>query len=255
MVTTAMVMAAGLGTRMRPLTDDRPKALIEVAGRPLIDHVLDRLAEAGITRAVINVHAFADQVETHLARRRDLEILVSDERGALMETGGGLRQARPLLGDAPVLVANIDTLWTDDRLIPRLIAAWDGARMDDLLLVVPMGQTVGFDGPGDFFIDDEGRLTHRGDKPTAPLVYMGVHMLDPVRIDAWPRSPHGIFAHWMDYAAVGRLHGVVADGLWMHVGDPAALALAEARLAADYGDSALNSPDDAHRRAGDSVRN
>jgi MurNAc alpha-1-phosphate uridylyltransferase len=226
-----MVLAAGLGTRMRPLTNDRPKALVEVAGRPLIDHVLDRLAAAGVTRAVINVHAFADQVEAHLAGRHDLEILFSDERAELLETGGGLRQARPLLGEAPILVANIDTLWTDDRLIPRLIAAWDGAHMDDLLLVVPLTQALGFDGPGDFFIDDAGALTHRGDKPTAPLVYMGVHMLDPRLIEAWPLARHGIFAHWMDYAAAGRLRGVVAEGLWMHVGDPAALALAEARLA------------------------
>jgi len=225
-----MVLAAGLGTRMRPLTNDRPKALIEVAGRPLIDHVLDRLAAAGVRRAVVNVHAFADQVEVHLRRRTDMEIIISDERAALLETGGGLAKARPLLGDAPILVANIDTLWTDDRLIDRLVTAWDGARMNDLLGVVPLTHAVGFDGPGDFFIDHAGAITHRGARPSAPLVYMGLHMLDPARIEAWPATPHGIFAHWMAYAEASRLHGVVADGLWMHVGDPAALALAEARL-------------------------
>ncbi len=225
-----MVMAAGLGTRMRPLTNHRPKALVEVAGRPLIDHVLDRLAAAGIRRAVVNVHAFADDLERHLARRTDLEILISDERSELLETGGGLAKARPLLGDAPILVANIDTLWTDDHLIDNLVAAWDGARMDDLLLVVPQTHAQGFDGPGDFFIDAAGALTHRRDRPSAPVVYMGLHMLSPALIDAWPASPHGIFQHWMDYAGAGRLHGVVAEGLWMHVGDPAALALAEARL-------------------------
>jgi MurNAc alpha-1-phosphate uridylyltransferase len=226
-----MVLAAGLGTRMRPLTNDRPKALVEVGGRPLIDHVLDRLAAAGVRRAVVNVHAFADELERHLRLRKDMEILISDERDALLETGGALVKARPLLGDAPILVANIDTLWTDDRLVDTLVSAWDGASMDDLLLVVPLTQAVGFDGPGDFFIDEAGALTHRGERPSAPLVYMGLHMLDPHAIDAWPASAHGIFQHWMTYAAAGRLHGVVAEGLWMHVGDPVALALAEARLA------------------------
>lgn len=231
-VQTAMVLAAGLGTRMRPLTNDRPKALVEVGGRALIDHVLDRLAAAGVTRAVVNVHAFADLLQAHLARRKDLEIVISDERAELLETAGGMAHARPLLGDAPILVANIDTLWTADDLIGRLIAAWDPARMDDLLLVVPMSHTLGFDGPGDFYIDAAGRLDHRGERPFAPLAYMGVHMLDPALIDAWPRAKHGMFQHWMDYMAAGRLHGVVAEGLWMHVGDPAALAAAEARLRA-----------------------
>ena len=229
--TTAMVLAAGLGTRMRPLTNDRPKALIEVAGRALIDHVLDRLAEAGVTRAVVNVHAFADRLEAHLKHRSDLEIIISDERDALLETGGGLRRARPLLGHAPILVANIDSLWTDDRLIPRMIDAWDGSRMDDLLLVVPMAKALGFDGPGDFFIAADGRLQHRGERPAAPLAYMGVHMLDPALIEAWPDEAHGIFPHWMEFARAGRLHGVQADGRWMHVGDPAAVAMAEGELA------------------------
>jgi MurNAc alpha-1-phosphate uridylyltransferase len=228
---TAMVLAAGLGTRMRPLTNDRPKALIEVGGRALIDHVLDRLAAGGVRRAVVNVHAFADHMEAHLGRRTDLEILISDEREELMETGGGLRQARPMLGDAPILVANIDSLWTDDRLIDRLVEAWDPARMNDLLAVIPLEHTTGFDGPGDFFIDDGGGLTHRGQHASAPLAYMGVHMLDPNLIDAWPLARHGMFEHWVDYMAAGRLRGVTAEGLWMHVGDPRALAAAEARLA------------------------
>jgi N-acetyl-alpha-D-muramate 1-phosphate uridylyltransferase len=229
--TTAMVMAAGLGTRMRPLTNDRPKALVEVGGKPLIDHVLDRLAAAGVGRAVVNVHAFADMLEAHLARRTDVEVVIADERDALLETGGGLRRARPLLGDAPILVANIDTLWTDDALVETLIGAWHPARMDDLLMVVPLERALGFDGPGDFFIDAEGRLDHRGGRPRAPLAYMGLHMLDPEVIDAWPQTRHGIFEHWMGFASRGRLHGVVAQGLWMHVGDPAAREAAEAELA------------------------
>jgi MurNAc alpha-1-phosphate uridylyltransferase len=136
-----------------------------------------------------------------------------------------------MLGDAPILVANIDTLWTDDELLPRLIAAWDPARMDDLLAVIPLAATLGFDGPGDFFAAPDGRLTHRGDEAAAPLAFMGVHLLDPAIIDGWPRERHGIFQHWMSYAAAGRLHGVTASGLWMHVGDPAARTAAEARLA------------------------
>jgi MurNAc alpha-1-phosphate uridylyltransferase len=227
-----MVLAAGLGTRMRPLTDDRPKALVEVAGRPLIDHVLDRLRDAGVRRAVVNVHAFADRLEGHLKARGDLDILISDEREALLETGGGLRKARPLFGDGPLLVANIDTLWTDDRLLDGLIDAWDPARMDDLLMVVPMEKALGFDGAGDFFIGAAGTLDHRGARPAAPMAYMGVHIIDPRLIDAWPSDAHGTFGHWMDYAAAGRLHGYVAAGPWMHVGDPAAVAVAEAALAA-----------------------
>lgn len=231
--TTAMVMAAGLGLRMRPLTADRPKALVEVAGKPLIDHVLDRLAAAGIRRVVVNVHAFAEALEAHLRRRTDLEILISDERGALLETGGGLKKARPLLGEAPILVANIDSLWIerDAPFLETLIAAWDGKSMDDLLLLIRREDAVGFNGPGDFFLRADGRLNHRGDSPRAPFAFIGVHMLAPAAIDTWPMRPHGIFPHWLDYADQGRLHGVVARGIWMHVGDPAARAAAEARLA------------------------
>jgi MurNAc alpha-1-phosphate uridylyltransferase len=226
---TAMVLAAGLGTRMRPLTNDRPKALIEVGGKALIDHVLDRLAQAGVSRAVVNVHAFAEQVEAHLAGRSDLEILVSDERGQLLETGGALARAAPLLGEAPILVVNIDTLWTDEALIARLARAWEGASMNALLAVIPLEQTLGFDGPGDFFIDG-GRLSHRGQQPRAPLAYMGVHMMDPGLARGWPLAPHGLIGHWLEWAKVGALHGMVAPGQWMHVGDPAALAAAEAAL-------------------------
>ena len=229
--TTAMVLAAGLGTRMRPLTDDRPKALVEVGGRTLIDHVLDRLSEVGVKRAVVNVHAFADRLEAHLKSRTDVEIVISDERAELLETGGGLKKARPLLGDAPILVANIDSVWTDDTALGRLIAAWDPDRMDDLLMVTPLERTIGFDGPGDFSMTPEGRLTHRGAAATAPLAYMGAHMLSPRTIDNWPTERHSAFQHWMAMAARGRLHGVAVDGVWMHVGDPAARDAAETRLA------------------------
>jgi len=229
--TTAMVLAAGLGTRLRPLTDDRPKALVEVGGRALVDHMLDRLIEVGVQRVVVNVHAFADLLETHLRRRAGLDIIISDERDGLLETAGGLKKARPLLGHAPILVANIDSVWTDAGALPALLAAWDGARMDDLLLTIPIEHTLGFEGPGDFFISTAGALAHRGAEARAPLAYMGVHLLDPAVIDAWPDGAHGIFPHWMGLARAGRLHGVVAGGFWMHVGDPAAWEAAQARLA------------------------
>ena len=231
--TTAMVLAAGLGTRLRPLTLEKPKALVAVAGRPLIDHMLDRLAAAGVTRVVVNVHAHADLLETHLAGRRDLQVAISDERRALLETGGGLKAARRLLGEAPILVANIDSIWTEPAgpLVDRLIDAWDDKRMDDLLTLAPLENSRGFDGPGDFFRSDDGRLVPRGQAPRAPHAYMGLHMMNPAIIDGWPDWAHGIFGHWMGMARAGRLHGVVMDGFWMHVGDPAALASAEARLA------------------------
>jgi MurNAc alpha-1-phosphate uridylyltransferase len=231
---TAMVLAAGLGMRMRPLTLDRPKALVQVAGRALIDHVLDRLVAAGVQRVVVNVHAFADLLEAHLRRRTDVEIVISDERRALLETGGGLRAARPLLGDAPILVSNVDTMWTEagPPAIDALVGVWDPQVMDDLLLLAPLETCTGFDGAGDFFCDAQGRLDHRGARSHAPFAYAGVHLIDPRLIDAWPEGSHGIFGHWMAMARRGRLRGVVMDGVWMHVGDPAALAAAEARLAA-----------------------
>ena len=231
-IDTAMVLAAGLGTRMRPLTDDRSKALVEVAGRALIDHVLDRLAESGIGRAVVNVHYFADRLEDHLAARTRPAITISDERGELLETGGGLKKARPLLGDAPVLVANIDSVWTEPGVpaVERLLRAWDPARMDALLLVVPLDHASGFDGPGDFFLD-EGRLAFRGDAPSAPYAFMGVHLTKPQLVDDQPDGPFSLTRIWRRLAAEGRLHGVVFDGFWMHVGDPAARDAAEARLA------------------------
>jgi N-acetyl-alpha-D-muramate 1-phosphate uridylyltransferase len=232
--TTAMVLAAGLGTRMRPLTDDRPKALVEVCGRALIDHVLDRLAEAGVTRAVVNVHWFADRLEAHLgARGRGPEIVISDERDLLLETGGGLKKARPLLGDAPVLVANIDSVWIDrGDALGDLIRLWDPGRMDAALLLARREGAIGFEGNGDFFLADDGRLTFRGEAPAAPFAYMGVHITRPGYADGGPEGPFSLSPLWRASAAAGRLYGCVLDGDWMHVGDPGARDEAEARLAA-----------------------
>jgi len=231
---TAMVLAAGLGSRMRPLTDARPKALIEVAGKALIDHTLDRLVEVGVERAVVNVHAFADQLEAHLARRRDLEILISDERAALFETGGGVKHARALLGEAPIWVANSDYIWIDEPGggLPEVARTWDAARMDACIIVVPKVRTLGFDTPGDFFSDAEGALTPRGLAAEAPLHAFGLQILDPQPVYAQSAQTFSLREIWFRAAARRRLIGVQPDGLWMQVGDPEALKLAEARLAA-----------------------
>lgn len=234
-LTTAMVLAAGLGTRMRPLTDDRPKALVEVGGRALIDHVLDRLAAGGVERAVVNVHWFADRLEAHLAGRTRPAIAISDERDALLETGGGLQKARPLLGDAPVLVANIDSVWTSDsdvEVVETVRRAWDPERMDVLLMLARTDRCLGFDGPGDAFIEPDGRLRfRRPDEPSAPLAYMGLHATKPQVVDDQPEGAWGLMRAWRPLAEQGRVHGVVLDGFWMHVGDPESRDAAEARLA------------------------
>ena len=231
---TAMVLAAGLGTRMQPLTNDRPKALVRVRGRALIDHVLDRLIGAGVKRAVINVHSFADMLETHVRRRSDIEIVISDERGRLMETGGGVRQARPLLGDAPIVVCNIDSVWEEPHgsAIARLAHGYDPARMPARLMLAGMDQCLGFDGAGDFFMDEHGVLTLRGPMPHTPWAYMGAQIIDPRIVDDEPLEPFSFMRIWKKLEGEGRHHGAPLGGYWMHVGDPQARVEAEARLAA-----------------------
>ncbi|WP_415288543.1 nucleotidyltransferase family protein [Brevundimonas sp. S1H14] len=232
--TTAMVLAAGLGTRMRPLTNDRPKALVEVGGKALIDHVLDRLAEAGVTDAVVNVHWFADRLESHLAARTRPTIRISDERAELLETGGGLKKARPLLGDDPVFVANIDSVWIDrGDALSDLIRLWDSARMDAALLLARREGSIGFEGGGDFFLGDDGALTFRGEAASAPYAYMGVHITRPDYADHGPDGLFSLSPLWRASAAEGRLFGCVLDGDWMHVGDPQARDDADARLRED----------------------
>jgi N-acetyl-alpha-D-muramate 1-phosphate uridylyltransferase len=229
---TAMVLAAGLGTRMRPLTNDRSKALVEVAGRTLIDHMLDRLADAGAERAIVNVHYFADRLAEHLAGRERPRVIISDERAQLLETGGGLKLARPLTGDDPIWVANIDSVWIEDGKpgLEVLAEAWNPDGMDACLLCVPLSRSMGFDGAGDFFRADDGRLTFRNEAERAPLAYMGVHICKPQLVDDGPEGPFSLTPIWRRLADEGRLYGVVLDGDWMHVGDPAARDAAEARL-------------------------
>lgn len=230
---TALVLAAGLGTRMRPLTNDRPKALVEVAGRAMIDHVLDRLGAGGVETAVVNVHAFADRLEGHLATREAApRIVISDERARLLETGGGLKKARPLLGEAPIFVANTDSVWLENgrSAVAALAGAWDPERMDACLLLAPLDRASGFDGPGDFTMDEAGRLTFRDEETTAPYAYMGLHIAKPQIVDAVAEDAFSLAPIWRRLAAEGRLCGAVLDGFWMHVGDPAAREAAEARL-------------------------
>ncbi len=229
----AMVLAAGIGSRMRPLTDHMPKALVEVGGKALIDHVLDRLAEAGVETAVVNVHHFADQMEAHLAGRERPKVLIADERAGLLDSGGGIRNALHLLGDAPIWVANIDSLWLDGATPPleQMKAAWDPAKMDMLLLLVPKGQGIGFEGPRGFFIDAEGRITHsQDDANPAPFANVGFQLMKPQVLDGAPDGAFSILPTWWRLQDEGRIYGVVMDAFWMHVGDPAAREAAEARL-------------------------
>jgi N-acetyl-alpha-D-muramate 1-phosphate uridylyltransferase len=231
-IRTAMLLAAGLGTRMKPLTDTRPKPLIEVGGRTLVDRVLDKLVKQGVERAVINVHHFADQMETHLRRRGDIEIIISDERGLLLETGGGVIKALPLLGSEPFFAINTDVTWATpgDDTYRRLAEAWDGSRMDALLLLADMERTLGFRGPGDFHLRADGQLERRGERPRAPYVFAGSYVTQADRLAGYPVEPFSANRYWSDFNVRGRLMGAVMSPFWMHVGDPAARDEAEARL-------------------------
>lgn len=231
---TAMVLAAGIGSRMRPLTDDRPKALVEVAGKPLIDHVLDRLAEAGIETAIVNVHHFADMMEAHLAQRTAApRVVVSDERAALLDSGGGIKAARHLIGEDPILVANIDSLWVGGETPPleAMKQAWNPEIMDLLVLLVPRDQGIGLEGPRGFRMDADGRIIHMADDDNpAPLANIGFQIMKPQLLDDQPDGAFSILPLWWRLQEEGRIFGVVMDAFWLHVGDPAAREAAEARL-------------------------
>ena len=232
----AMVMAAGLGKRMRPLTATRPKPLIEVAGRALIDHALDRLRGAGVKKAVVNVHYLADAVEAHLKNRsKGLEILVSDERELLLETGGGLVKALPLIDADPFVTVNSDNLWVDgpvDAL--RLLASnWDEARMDALLLLVPLARAHCHAGRGDFHLSAAGALSRRRPRGVAPFVYTGIQMVSK-RLFAGelPEGPFSTNLLWDRAIAAGRCFGAVHQGLWFDIGRPENIRKAEEMLRA-----------------------
>ncbi|MCJ8157869.1 nucleotidyltransferase family protein [Sphingomonas sp. LaA6.9] len=231
---TAMVMAAGLGKRMRPLTATRPKPLVEVAGKALLDHTLDRLRAAGIERAVVNVHYLADALEAHLKSKvKDLEIIVSDERDLLLETGGGLVKAQALIPDDPFLCVNSDNLWIDgpSDAIRLLAARWDSAQMDALLLLVPQARANCHSGPGDFHLDALGRVSRRKRGRVAPFVYTGVQLLSHRLLRDAPAGPFSTNLLWNRAIEEGRCFGLVHHGLWFDVGTPQAVKKTEALLA------------------------
>lgn len=228
-----MVFAAGLGMRMRPLTDRVPKPLITVAGKPLIDHALDRLALAGVETAIVNVHHLAEQIEAHLASRKAPRILISDEREKLLDQGGGIAKALPLLGREPFYVANTDAFWiegpTDN--LRRLAAAWDPDRMDILLLVAAATASVGVDSPGDFHMAPDGRLTKRAEHEVAAFIYTGVGITKPALFEAETRDVFPLAPFFFAAARAGRLFGQRLDGLWLHVGTTEAIDQAEREIA------------------------
>ncbi|HYJ81287.1 MAG TPA: nucleotidyltransferase family protein [Allosphingosinicella sp.] len=222
---TAMVLAAGLGKRMRPLTATRPKPLVEVAGKPLLDHCLDRLRAAGVAKVVVNVHYLADALEAHLKNRvQDLEVIVSDEREQLLETGGGLVRALPLIDSDPFLVVNSDNLWVDGPVdsLRLLASSWDEARMDALLLLVPLARAHCHKGQGDFHMSSGGVLKRRKPTAVAPFVYTGVQMVSKRLLEGeMPEGPFSTNILWDRAIAKGRLFGAVHEGLWFDVGAPA----------------------------------
>jgi len=230
----AMVLAAGFGVRMRPLTNDRPKPLVQVAGKALLDHVLDRLADAGVERAVVNIHYMAEKIEAHVATRKRPQIVLSDERGLLLGTGGGVVKALPQLGDAPFFHINSDTIWIDGPQpnLTRLAQAFDPAAMDALLLLAPTAGSIGYAGRGDFHILPEGGLKRRDEREVAPYVYAGAAILSPALFKDAPQGEFSLTALFDRAAAQGRLHGLAMEGVWMHVGTPDAVTAAEAAIEA-----------------------
>jgi len=231
---SAIVLAAGLGTRMRPYNGQIPKPLVEVGGKALIDYGLDRLADAGVERAVVNVHHLADAVERHLAARRKPRIVISDERGALLGTGGGIAKALPQLGDAPFFLVNSDTMWRDGGKpnFTRLAEDFDAAAMDALLLLAPTDGSIGYQGRGDYAMLPDGRLRRRAGSEAVPFIYAGAAILSPALFVGAPAGAFALTVLFDRAAASGRLFGLRLEGLWMHVGTPEAVAAAEAALAA-----------------------
>lgn len=228
-----MVLAAGLGVRMRPITDTLPKPLVSVSGQPLIDHVFDRAAAAGLRRLVVNVHHLPDQVEARVAARSDIATVISDERDALLETGGGLKRALPLIGSDPFFVFNSDCLWIDgaSALIPAMMKGWNPVRMDMLLALAPTVASVGYHGQGDFELASDGRLARRSEKRVAPFVYMGVALMKKQVFEDTPEGPFSLNLIFDRLLEAGTLCGIRLDGLWMHVGTPDAIAEAEGAIA------------------------
>ncbi len=233
---TAMLLAAGLGTRMRPLTDTLPKALVTFDGRPLIAHQLDRLAEAGVRKVVMNGHHFLNKLKEFIeSYDGPLELVLSEEADAPLDSGGGIRKARKLLGDAPIYVLNCDAYWRDGRegLLAALARRFDGRRMDVLWSVVTSVGALGHQGRGDVFMDGAGRLHFPDERQITPFVYGGVQILKPGLVDEIGKERFSLLEVWRRVAERGRLFGLLHDGFWAHLGTPQALRAAEAALAVD----------------------
>jgi MurNAc alpha-1-phosphate uridylyltransferase len=241
---SAMVLAAGLGLRMRPLTENCPKPLIELSGRTLLDRALDHLVTAGVGRVVINLHYLSHMIEAHVSKRTAPVIEFSHEDDLLLETGGGVTKALGLLGPAPFFVVNADITWTDGAApaLQRLGSAWREDDMDALLLLHPVGMATGYDGTGDYQCalsstgagnDQLGRLVHRRDRPSAPYVFTGVQLLHPRLFANAPSGPFSLTQLYHAAEEAGRLHGLIHDGDWHHIGTPAGLAEAEEILSKD----------------------
>jgi N-acetyl-alpha-D-muramate 1-phosphate uridylyltransferase len=230
MPSRAMVLAAGFGVRMKPLTDRLPKPLIAVGGKTLIDHVLDRLADVGVECIVVNVHYLADALERHLAGRRG--IVISDERDRILDSGGGVVKALPLLGAAPFFLVNSDTIWIEgvQPNLARLAGAFDPTRMDALLLLAPAATSVGYSGRGDYAMGSDGRLQRRGERHVVPFVYAGAAIFSPALFADAPAGPFSLTRLFNRAEEAGRLHGLRLEGVWMHIGTPEAIAEAEAAL-------------------------
>jgi MurNAc alpha-1-phosphate uridylyltransferase len=228
----AMVLAAGLGTRMRPLTDKLPKPLVPVAGKPLLDHVLDRLADASVDTAVVNVHHMADAIERHLKTRTRPKIIISDERGELLNTGGGVVKALKLLGDEPFYHVNSDTIWIEGVTpnLGRLGALFDPDEMDAVLLLAATATSIGYEGRGDFAMTADGRLRRRAEREVVPFVYAGAAILSPAMFAGAPMGAFSLNALFDRALEAGRLFGLRLEGTWMHVGTPTAIQAAEAAI-------------------------
>ncbi len=228
---TAMVLAAGLGERMRPLTLTMPKPMVPLAGKPLIGHVFDRLTQAGVETAIVNVHYLPEQIEAFVQNRKDQlpKAIISDERGVLLNTGGGVVRALPLLGPGPFFIHNADTVWSEGaaNTLKRMLRKWDSARMDALMLLAPLVTSIGYGGRGDFTMAPDGRLTRRAEREVVPFAFAGVSLCDARMFEGAPDGAFSLNLLWDHALACGRLYGIRLDGRWMHVGTPEALAEAE----------------------------
>ncbi len=227
--TSAFILAAGYGQRMRPLTDHCPKPLVKLGRKPLLDHVLDRLVDVGVTDAVVNVHYLADQIEQHVATRETPRIVISDERTALLDTGGGVKKVLQHFGDRCFFVHNSDSVWIEGSTaaLERMSDAWDPERMDALLLLAAANKSVGYSGSGDFSMSPDGRIHRPGENEVVPFVFAGVSIIHPRLLDDMPDGAFSLNLPWDRAIEAERVFGLRHDGIWMHVGTPEALKEAE----------------------------